>query len=177
MSNEQTPTKLELIEESDMIPETDAAIKKLLCECFPDDIEAFSESRYWHGSAPAYSLVYRQENEAVGHVGIVLRTIASGGTQVDIAGIQSLAVSPRIQGTMVAWALMRRGMKEAKKRGVPFGLLFCVPSLEQLYAAMKWKLIDVTVTMTDEQGKSVEIPGKNIAMVLERSPSCFYPQW
>ena len=86
---------------------------------------------------------------------------------MDIAGIQSLAVSPRIRGSMLAWALMRRSMKEARKRGVPFGLLFCVPSLEPLYAAMKWERIDVVTTMRDEEGRAAPIPGKNIAMVLK----------
>jgi len=160
-------TKLELIEEKDMSPENDAAIKRLLCECFPPDVQTFSKSRYWHGSAPIYTIIYRQGNEVVGQVGIVVRTIQCGGVPVEIAGIQSMAISPRDQGTMLAWALMRRAMKEAKKRGILFGLLFCVPSLERLYAAMKWERIDVITTMHDEKGKTVPIPGKNIAMVLK----------
>ncbi len=55
MAEDKQTSGLELIEESDMPPETDAAIKRLLCECFPPDIEEFSRSRYWHGSAPAYT--------------------------------------------------------------------------------------------------------------------------
>ncbi len=167
MAEDKQTSGLELIEESDMPQEIDAAIKRLLGKCFPSNAEEFSRSRYWHGSAPAYTLIHRQGDEVVGQVGVVLRTIQCGGVSVDIAGIQSLAVSPQIQGTMLAWALMRRSMKEARKRGVPFGLLFCVPSLERLYAAMKWKRIDVVTTMCDEEGRAVPIPGKNIAMVLE----------
>jgi predicted N-acetyltransferase YhbS len=167
MAKEKQASKLELIEEPDMPPEVDASIKRLLCDCFPPDVEAFSKSRYWHGSAPAYSVVYRQGDEVVGQVGIVLRTVQCGGVSADIAGIQSLAVAPCIQGSMLAWALMRRSMREAKRRGVPFGLLFCVPSLEPLYGAMKWKRIDVATTMRNEEGEIVPIPGKNIAMVLE----------
>ena len=165
MAAEKKPSKLELIEEPDMPPDIDAAIKKLLCDCFPPDVEQFSRSRHWHGSAPAYSVIYRDGGEVVGQVGIVLRTVQCGGVPVDIAGIQSLAVSPRIQGTMLAWALMKRSMREARNRGVPFGLLFCVPSLERLYSAMKWDRIDVVTTMRDEEGRIVPIPGKNIAMV------------
>jgi N-acetylglutamate synthase-like GNAT family acetyltransferase len=164
--NKQT-SGLDLIEESDMPPEIDAAIKGLLCECFGPDVEEFSRSRHWHGSAPNYTVIYRQRSEVVGHVGIVLRTIRCGRVPTEIAGIQSLAVSPRRQGTMLAWALMKRSMKEARKRGVPFGLLFCVPSLERLYAAMRWERIDVITTMRDEKGQTVPIPGKNIAMVLK----------
>lgn len=167
MAKDKQTSGLELIEESDMPLKIDAAIRRLLCECFIPDTEEFSRSRHWHGSAPAYTLIHRQGDEVVGQVGIVLRTIQCGGVSVDIAGIQSLAVSPRIQGTMLAWALMRRSMKEAKKRGVPFGLLFCVPSLERLYAAMKWERIDVITTMRDEEDRAVPIPGKNVAMVLK----------
>ena len=168
MSDRQNSAALELIEATDMAPDIDHAIKKLLCECFTDDAAHFSRTRYWHGTAPSYSLIYSQDNQVLGHVGVVLRTVDAGGVQTDIAGIQNLAVSPQIRGSMVSWALMRRSMKEAKKnRSVPFGLLFCVPALEELYAAMKWKRIDAVVTMRDEEGNTVGIPGKNIAMVLE----------
>ncbi|MCP4610137.1 MAG: GNAT family N-acetyltransferase [Planctomycetes bacterium] len=167
MADDKQTSGLELIEESDMPPEIDATIKRLLCECFCPDAEKFSRSRYWHGSAPAYTLIHRDGDEVVGQVGIVLRTIRCGHVPTDIAGIQSLAVSPRIRGGMLAWALMRRSMKEARKRGVPFGLLFCVPSLERLYAAMRWERIDVITTMRDEKDQTVPIPGKNIAMVLK----------
>lgn len=167
MAEGRQTSGLDLIEESDMPPEIDAAIKRLLCECFGPDAEEFSRSRYWHGSAPAYTLIHRDGDEVVGQVGIVLRSIECGGVSVDIAGIQSLAVSPRIRGGMLAWALMRRSMKEARKRGVLFGLLFCIPSLEPLYAAMKWERIDVITTMRDGEGRVVPIPGKNIAMVLK----------
>jgi len=166
VENRQT-SGLELIEEPDMHREVDAAIRRLLCECFPPDVEEFSKSRHWHGSAPAYTLICRQGSELVGHVGVVVRSIRCGSVQADIAGIQSLAVSSRTRGTMLAWALMRGAMREAGKRGVPFGLLFCVPTLERLYAAMKWKRIDVTATMRDEKGRAVPIPGNNIAMILK----------
>lgn len=160
------PMNLELIEETDMTPATDAAIKRLLCDCFPPDVEEFSKSRHWHGTAPAYTIVQREGGEVIGQVGVVLRTVKAGEQPVDIAGIQSLAVSPRLQGSMLAWALMRRCMREAKHRGVPFGLLFCVPELEELYAAMRWKTVDADVIM-QHQGKTQPIPGKNICMVLD----------
>ncbi len=167
MAEHKQTSRLELIEESDMPPEIDAAVRRLLSKCFPPDAEDFLQSRYWHGSVPAYTLIYRHGEEVVGQVGVVLRTIQCGGVSVDIAGIQSLAVSPQTQGAMLAWALMKRSMKEARKRAVPFGLLFCVPSLERFYAAMKCEHIDVNTTMRDEQGRAVPIPGKNVAMVLK----------
>ena len=52
--------RLDLIEEDAVSPALDLSIKALLCECFPEDAGVFHKSRHWHGSAPAYSLVYRE---------------------------------------------------------------------------------------------------------------------
>ena len=110
MDNNRQASGLELIEDPDITPEIDDAVKRLLCECFPDDAEEFSSSRYWHKTAPAYMVIYRQGNEVVGHAAVVMRTIRCGDVDVDIAGVQGVAVSPRSQGTMLAWALMRRSI-------------------------------------------------------------------
>jgi hypothetical protein len=61
---------------------------------------------------------------------------------------------------------MARAMEEAKQRGVPFGLLFCVPELENFYARQGWERLDRPITMLDAEGRRVPIPSKNIAMIL-----------
>ena len=62
---------------------------------------------------------------------------------------------------------MDEAMAEAVRRRIPFGLLFCLPELEPLYAAMGWRRTDRTVIMHDEQGRSVPLPQKNVAMSIE----------
>lgn len=202
MAQEEGQYKLQTLDEHDVPAATDAAIKKLLCECFPADAAAFSVSRYWHGTAPAYSLLHWKDERppslklrraarrfpsgrgeaaqgspggvgrVAGHVGIVIREVRCGRTRATagkpalVAGIQNLAVAHELRGRGLSQQLMTEAMTEAVRRSVPFGLLFCVPELERLYASLGWRRTDVSVTLI-ENGKRVPIPGKNIAMFKE----------
>jgi GNAT superfamily N-acetyltransferase len=169
------PFELELVAEAQLSPELDRAIRELLCVCFPPDVAVFSQSRHWHGSAPAYSLVQRQGGAAVGHVGVVVREIRAGRSPVLIAGIQNLAVRPDGRKSGLGPELMTAAMAEARRRQIPFGLLFCVPALEKFYRALGWVVLPVDATMRDEAGRSVPIPGKNICMALSLGPAPFPP--
>jgi predicted N-acetyltransferase YhbS len=173
MSDSGRTFALELVEESALPPALDRGIRELLCECFPPDVEVFSQTRHWHGTAPEYALVYRADNLLSGHVAVVRRTIRVGNRAVPIAGIQNLAVRPSFRGTGLAQALMTEAMDEARRRGVRFGLLFCVPGLERFYRNLGWVRIDAPVTMLDENGATVPIPGKNIGMTLDLSGEPF----
>jgi predicted N-acetyltransferase YhbS len=165
--------QLEIVLEEAVSPELDVAIRALLCECFPPDVPLFRQCRWWHGCMPEYSLVCRQDQYVLGHVGIVRRTITCGGKPVDVAGIQSLAVSSALRGSGLSRQLMGRSMVEAKRRGILFGLLFCLPTLERLYASLGWERRNTTVTMLDEAGLDVPLPGKNIMMVLNLTSEAF----
>ena len=166
MTGEGGEFELECIEERAMPPELDASIRGLLCECFPPDVEAFSRSRHWHDCAPAWTLIFRESGRVLGHVGVVVRTISWGRQQVQVAGIQSLAVCPHLRGSGLAQALMRRAAAEAGWRGVRFGFLFCGPGLERFYSRLGWRRTDAAVTMADENGRTVPMPAKNVAMAL-----------
>lgn len=173
MTSASRKFSLELMEEDAMPPEIDAAIKVLLCECFPPDVEMFSKCRHWHGTAPAYTLVYRDGIRVLGHVGVVLRRVRCGQADVEIAGIQSLAVAPSLRGSGLACALMEDAMSEAERRGIRFGLLFCVPKLERFYAPLGWVRTNVAATMMDESGNPAPVPAKNIGMYLELTDEPF----
>jgi len=49
-----------IIDEQDVSPDLDAAIRRTLVTCFPRDVEFFSRSRAWHGSAPSFTAVVMQ---------------------------------------------------------------------------------------------------------------------
>ena len=168
--------EFEVLAECDVSAVADAAIRGLLCTCFPADAKAFAKNRAWHDSSPTYTVLCRIQGRIVGHLGIVLRTIRCGSAETLIAGVQNFCVALAHRGTGIAQELMQRALAEAKQRGVPFGLLFCVPELERLYSAQGWRTIDSSVTMFDEQGSRVPLPAKNIAMVCELgSPTAFPP--
>ena len=157
---------LELIDEREMPPATDAAIRRLLAACFPADAEAFAERRAWNGVAPIFTVIWRNEGAVLGHVGVVAREIRCGDTPVRVAGIQSLCVAPELRGTGVSEPLMQAALDEAARRGLPFALLFCLPELERFYAAGGWTRLDRPVTMLDENGRPAPLPSKNIAMQI-----------
>ena len=146
--------------------ELDAAVRRLLCECFPSDVAAFSVRRAWNDVHPAFSVFGRHGDAVVGQVGIVERRIACGGVPACVAGVQSLAVAPGCRRSGLSQRLMFAAMQEARRRGVCFGLLFCVPELERFYARMDWRRIERAVTMRDAAGRPVPLTAKNIAMEL-----------
>lgn len=167
--------KLEIIEEKSLSKSDDALIRKLLVDCFPEDVAVFSKSRNWHGTDPEYIILNRKGKEIVGHVAVVLREITCGRARVTIAGIQSLAVRPECRGTGLSQTLMTRSMSEAWQRGIKFGLLFCVPNLERFYASLGWRRIDGPFFMRDESGRKTSTPQKNIGMILLLSGAQFPP--
>ena len=167
--------KLEIIPEPAMPANVDQAIKNLLCDCFPPDIPIFSKTRYWHGTAPDYSLVCRSTGQVIGHVGIVVRAITAEGRTATVAGIQNLAVSREWRKTGLSGQLMTEAMEEARRRGIPFGLLFCVPGLAKFYASLGWETIPASAVMIAAEGKEEPIPAKNITMVLRLGSQAFPP--
>lgn len=148
-------------------PDIDSAIRELLCNCFPADVEVFSCTRYWHDSVPTYSLVYWKYNRVAGHVGVVLRKIRVGEVSVMVAGIQNLAVAPELRGKGVGYQLMIEAMNEAVRLNIHYGLLFCLPELKRFYTSLGWTKTRVRVTMVDKNGQSVPILAKNIVMFKE----------
>jgi predicted N-acetyltransferase YhbS len=166
MANNLSLVPLEVIDEGRVTPELDAAIRRLLCECFPADVEAFLARRAWNEVHPAFSVIGRRGGAVVGHVGIIERQITCGVAPVRIAGIQSLAVARDCRRSGLSLDLMTAAMDEARRRGIRFGLLFCVPELEHFYAQLGWLQTERTVTMRDAAGRTVPLTAKNISMDL-----------
>ena len=166
---------IEKAEEGDLAPDLDRAIRDLLCHCFPPDVPVFSQTRYWHGTAPEFSFFRREAGVVTGHVGIVCRTIRVGSQPVAIAGVQNLAVTPDRRQTGLGALLMIRALNEARRRGIPFGLLFCVPGLARFYTSLGWQIQDRLFFMTDETGGRIRIPGKNVGLTLNLGLDPFPP--
>src|SRR5580658_7739469 len=119
MVDSQLPViPLEVIHEDRLGPEQDAAVRRLLCECFPADAETFSLRRAWNDVRPAFSVIGRRGDKVVGQVGIIERQVTCGGVPVRIAGIQSLAVAPDWRRSGLSQRLMTAAMQEAQRRDV-----------------------------------------------------------
>jgi predicted N-acetyltransferase YhbS len=165
------------VDEAAMTPALDVAIRELLCACFPNDAWNFSRTRTWHGSRPEYSIVYCEGARALGHVGVAVRELSCDGETVTVAGVQNVAVHPERRGTGLSRCLMHEAMEEAARRGLPYGLLFCVPGLERFYSFLGWERVEAAVTTADDVGDT-EVPGDagNIAMVKGLTDSPLRPK-
>lgn len=161
------PSAISVVDEARMPPATDAAIKKLLCDCFPADVAVFSRTRHWHGCAPLFSVVLGTGGRVLGHVGVIARTVQWGGEQVPVAGVQNVAVDPSLRGRGCGALLMSHAMAEAAHRGIQFGLLFCLPQLEKFYGALGWVTIRQPIAMMDADGNHAAVGGKSLCMVLK----------
>ena len=162
-----TEQRLEVIDEARLSPATDLAIRQLLCECFPAEREDFARRRAWHDSVPAYTVVARRADRITAHLAVVLRAVACAGGSVTVAGVQSFCVAAPFRGTGLSGRLMAQALHEARRRGIGFGMLFCLPELAGVYRAWGWSPTDRPVAMLDEHGKSAPLPEKNICMLIE----------
>ena len=84
-----------VIEEQDISPELDRAIRETLVICFPADREYFGRQSWWH-CVPIYRVLGRDdEGSVVAHAAVVERTVIVGpdlSKKLRVAGIQSCCV-------------------------------------------------------------------------------------
>lgn len=166
--------EIKIVQEIEITDAIDRGVKDGLCRCFPPDIEIFSESRGWHGSMPSWSVIIEDSGRIVAHVGIIDRVIKAGNRQLRVAGIQNVFVLPEYRGQCLSDKIMDASMKEAEMLDFDAGLLYCVPTLEKVYARCGWKLLPKEdIIRIDEHGCEVAIPGKNIAMFFPLKVSEF----
>lgn len=163
-----------LVQERDIGPELDKKIKDSLCLCFPDDRVAFSLTRAWHNSVPAWSLYSEENKRIISHVAVIDRTICIGDELVRIAGMQNIFVLPERRGNGLCDALMKEVTNRASELGYDYGLLFCVPEIEKVYGRCGWSKLPATpVIRVDESGKEWVLPGKNIGMYYPLDKNSF----
>jgi len=158
-----------VINEEDISPEMDRAIREILVVCFPTDREYYQRQSWWH-CVPKYRVLGRDtEGSIVAHAAVVERKVFVGPnlSEVRVAGIQSFCILPDYRGTGLSNKMMSAAMEEANRRGFDAGLLFCLERLETLYSRMGWSKLNAAVYMANEKEGKTLIPAKNIAM--------FYP--
>lgn len=154
-----------ILKEAEMDAQTDEAIRRSLCRCFPVDIAVFSMTRKWHGTGPEWTAMVRADNKVIAHAGFVDRTIRANDELVKIAGVQNVFVLPEHRGKGLCDCVMNAGMSYAREQGFDMGLLFCKPEIFHVYEHCGWRILDgAKVTRIDETGSEILIPEKNGAM-------------
>jgi hypothetical protein len=83
-----------VINEEDISPELDRAIRETLVVCFPADREYFQRQSWWH-CAPVYRVLGKDDKGSItAHAAVVERAVIVGPnlSKVRVAGIQSCCV-------------------------------------------------------------------------------------
>ena len=156
-----------LVNERDIGPELDKKIKDSLCLCFPDDRVAFSLSRGWHNSFPAWSLYSEESNRIISHVGVIDRNIRIGDQMVRVAGMQNIFVLPEFRGKGLCDALMKEVTKRAGELGYDYGLLFCIPVIEKVYEQCGWaNLPNKRIIHVDVSGKNAYFRTRTLPCII-----------
>lgn len=157
-----------IVNNEDVTPELDQAIRDGLVVCFPHNAEPYSKKRAWH-SDPAWIVVARDSDGTVaGYMAAVERTVLVGPDTVPvrIAGLQGVFARPEWRKSGLTGHLMDIWFEEARKRGIEAGLLFCLHILDdKLYGKFGWTKAGNAI-MLDEDGERQPIPEKNRAMTI-----------
>ncbi len=168
--NELPSWEIEAIQEAAIDDDLDLAIRKLLAS---DMGAGFATSRYYQDIVPAFSLFCRKDGQVVGHVSVVSREIRVGDTPLMVGGIQNVVVAKALRGSRIAFRLMKETANACREHQLPYGLLFCLPTLERFYGHFGWQRIEHLVTMLDAEGNDALLPSKNITMTLDLSETPF----
>jgi len=158
-----------VINEEDISPQLDRAIREVLVVCFPADREYFQRQSFWHSPAVYRVIGKNDKSSIVAHTAIVERTVIIGPdlSKVCVAGIQGFCVLQDYRRTGLSNKMMSAAMDEGSRRSLDAGLLFCREQLEKVYNGMGWRKLDASVYLTDDKNGKTLIPSRNITM--------FYP--
>jgi GNAT superfamily N-acetyltransferase len=158
-----------VLNEDDISPDQERAIREMLVACFPADREYYRSQSWWR-CVPVYRVLGKNDKGSIAaHTAVVERTVIVGPDlfKVRVAGIQSFCVLHDYRRTGLSNKMMSIAMEESRKRNFDAGLLFCRKPLEKLYNVMGWSRLDTDVYMTDDKKGKTLIPARNITM--------FYP--
>ncbi|MCP4259491.1 MAG: GNAT family N-acetyltransferase [Planctomycetes bacterium] len=150
-----------VVNEEDISPDLDMAIREMLVVCFPADIEHFKRLSWWRSIAVFRVLGKNDKDSIVSHTALVQRTIIVGPalTRMHVVGIQSFCVLPDYRGTGLSNKMMSVVLEEGSRRGFDAGLLFCREKLVKVYSDMGWRKLDTKVYITDKEKDKTLMPG------------------
>ena len=177
MPTEYNDVSLSIVNEQDISPQLDRAIRELLVVCFPADRQYFERQSWWH-CVPVYRVLGKNDKGTiVAQTAVVERIVIVGPafSKVRVVGIQSFCVLRDYRRTRLSNKMMSVAMEEASKRGFDAGLLFCREPLEKVYGEMGWSRLDAAVYKTNEQKSKTLMPPAGITMFYPLTISQFPP--
>ncbi len=170
-------------EASELSASESASLRRLDAEAFvsEDEIDLLGRKMEW--APPRWHLACWNNDEAICHVGIILRTGTLNGVEVAIGGVGGVATSPASQGKGLSSEGLVRALDFLKELSVDFGLLICREELIPFYRKRGWNLYTDPVAII-QSGKrtffslsSVVVCPIGIASKIEGTIDLNGPPW
>lgn len=152
-----------VINEEDIDPRLDKAIRDLLVLSFPHRREVFSAARRWRGHVPLYSVIIQDHDVLCANLAVVDRTIRVGDETLRVAGVALVAVAPAFRGRRLIDGALAAAMKEAAARRFDCGFLFTHRPTNRIYARNGWIELAGQTTRV-ENNEEIQIPSANVRM-------------
>lgn len=152
--------QLRILNENQVDEKVDAAIKKTLAICFPNDVEEFSRTRAFEGNVPLFSVYIEDSDKVLAHLAIMDRTVIVGGESVRVAGVANVCVLPEYRKKGLSDMILKAAMEEAMRRHFDFGLVFTGGRIKKVYARNGWIDIPGREFITTRDGKQIELPAQ-----------------
>ena len=172
MSNQNEYT-VRILNESDITPELDSAIKELLVVCFPHRTDDFSRCRWLNNNTPDFTTVVEHDGKVVANIATIERMITVGAAAIRVAGVGNVGVGPQHRGKGLCNMAIKTAMAEANRRGYDTGLLFCQKHVIDIYARNGWSEIpDMPITYL-ENNKPVQFTADRLKMFFPLNLSEF----
>jgi len=165
-----------ILKESDVSPELDAAIREILCICFPHEKQIFSRTRSWHGSQPSFVVLLQKAGVVIAHLAVIDRIIKVAEEPLRIAGIHGVCVLPEYRGRRLSAELLQAAMDKSDRLNFDLGLLFTGSDLIKHYASCGWKLLaNKPIIRVDKKGTEITMPAQQTTMYYPLARPDFPP--
>jgi len=117
----------------------------------------------WHGD--------EADDDLVGHVGIVERTVTVGGADCKVGGIAALVVQPEWRGRGLGRALMQCAEDVLHdETDAAYGHLICEPDRVGFYASLGWQEIAGPMVFTAWDGRRIAVGHRIMILPIRGDP-------
>ncbi|MES2435500.1 MAG: GNAT family N-acetyltransferase [Pseudomonadota bacterium] len=116
---------IETIPEWALTHDDEAQINTLITRCFGDDFE----TRSYHLQRPHLRLIYRKNDQIIGHIALILRAVRLGSQITDTAGLAEVCTYPAHRGQSIASHLLQAAIAQARASQAAYLILFGTAAL------------------------------------------------
>lgn len=159
--------------EEEIDPDLDLQIRDYLIRIFPEWSSIFEKKRSWHDARPIFTELAFRDNELIGHIAIVERTIStSWNFRYIAASFQGVSIHPDYRKQGYGKDLLKQTLSDCRMAGYPYAILFCKEPLVPYYEANGWKLPEDSMIMWKDRSLPIQMRS-NCPMYQEISTLAF----